>query len=171
MVRRRTCEPSSNRRIEKNPFDKMSFSQLFASEEWSHHLDDIRPFAITSEAAVIRDTKYHCATLPSFTQDGDVDEEVMMSRFRDYLQQPENDYRVPIPAVVLCEFLESFGPLDVAFWKAMPVNTLIRASDGEIPISQGLSEHISSAFGTRTKFWVEMQAEYDEWCSVNRTVR
>jgi plasmid maintenance system antidote protein VapI len=145
----------------------MSFSQVFESEDWAHYVDSIRPLAITSAMVVTTDAEDQRDTLQSFAEDADVDEESIMSRFRDYLSQPENSDRGPIPAVVLSEFLESFGPLEMTFWRTLPVNMLIRTVEGEIPISQRMSKLISNAFGTRVNFWADMQAEYDEWCSVN----
>jgi len=171
VIKRRKRRSQLKPKIDRNPFEKMSASELFATKEWGEHLDGIRPFPITSELGVTRDKGDQGVALRTFVQDADLDEEVIMSRFHDYLQQPENRDLIPVPATVLHEFLESFGALDLTFWKTLPIAELSRVTAGEILISRRLSERLSCVFGTRPELWVDMQAEFDERQSAGRLAR
>jgi len=87
-----------------------------------------------------------------------------MARFRDYLavhSDSSQETNIPIPGLVLEEFLNAFGPLEPSFWRKLPLTTIGRVVDGEIPITFSLSNQLSKAFGTRTGFWRDMQTEYD----------
>jgi hypothetical protein len=152
----------------RNPYEKMSFAQALNSPEWKQYLEDARPFAIFARTWVeFRNGSELNSQQSHFALEAEVDEEAIMLRFHDYLVRQGDDpnsFSVPIPAVVLREFLNSLGAVDMPIWNSQPVDTLIRAVQGDLPISGKLSARISDAFGTRTTFWFEMQQEYDDWC-------
>lgn len=155
------------RRRGDNPHDNMSFAEAFASEDWKEYEEAVRPCAepahlITSDTGQIEDS----ATTINFAPDGDMDEVSIMARFREYLVIKESDpesVQSPAPALVLWDFLDSLGRQELAFWRKLPMYSICRVRNGEIPISGVLSKQLSNVFGTRREFWSEMQREYDRW--------
>jgi plasmid maintenance system antidote protein VapI len=152
-------------RNDSNPYEKMTFSEALGTSAWQQHLADIRPFAFDLvKPTKSEDKAPEFAQIPQFVQDGDMDEQAIMSRFRDYLVCKELDSRafpLPIPGLVLREFLVSLGKLDPIVWRNLGIDELIAVTHGKVPISFKLSKRLSDSFGTPTEFWSELQSEYD----------
>lgn len=150
-----------------NPYANMSFAEAFSSEDWKEFEAARRPCAeavrlIPSHLGQNDDSTKSV----NFAPDGDMDEESMMARFREYLVIKESDPEIvqsPAPALVLWDFLNSIGLQEHAFWCKLPMYSICRVRDGEIPISIRISKQMSDLFGTRKTFWSDMQREYDRW--------
>lgn len=162
---RETGRTSRERLGERNPFEKMSFRKAFESQVWREYLECVRTtLPYLRESAPEEDLSKDLCQLVFFDNDGDFDEEAIMLRFRDLMLSVDDPERSspPLPGLMLRDFLNSLGSLEVAFWRTLPLLTIERVIDGEIPISSGLSEQISKSFGTRSGFWWDMQREYDQ---------
>jgi plasmid maintenance system antidote protein VapI len=151
--------------VEQNPYEKMSFQAAFKSQAWKQHLEGARTnLPCLKQSAKDVDSSNEFSQSIRFVQDGEIDEEVIMSRFRDYLVAKGDTplpTTPPLPGLVLEEFLNAFGPLELSFWHKLPLTTIGRVVDGEVPISLALSKQLSKAFGTRSGFWHDLQTEYD----------
>jgi len=145
----------------------MSFRETFESQAWKQILEESRTnLPVSSESVMDLDSLSKSSCVVHFVQDGEIDEEVILAGFRDCLaahSDSSHATNISIPGLVLEKFLNAFGPLELSFWRKLPLTTIGRVIDGEIPISFGLSNQLSRAFGTRSGFWHDMQKEYDRW--------
>jgi plasmid maintenance system antidote protein VapI len=162
----------ANRQLQeddRNPFEEMSFREAFESAECRQLLENIRPNMVCPTVLLSGANKKSAISLSALLlEDSDMDEELIVSRFRDCLwtlfdKQEENG--TSIPGVVLEEFLNALGPQEPQFWRKLPMVTIFRVTDGVLPITPKLSAQLSRVLGTRSKFWFEMQIEYDRWKS------
>jgi plasmid maintenance system antidote protein VapI len=158
-------EGSRVRTVGRSLYERLSFHELYESQAWKQILEESRPnLSVLRESAQDLNSSSEFSQAVRFVQDGEIDEGVIMSRFRDYLLingDPPRAFNIPLPGLVLREFLNAFGALELSFWRKLPLRTIERVIDGEIPISFGLSNQLSQAFGTRSGFWRDMQTEYD----------
>jgi len=160
-------DTSRVRTIGRSLDERLSFHELYESQAWKQLLEESRTkLSVLKESAEDLNSSKEFSQVVHFVQDEEIDEEVIMLRFRDYLvangDTPEMS-NIPIPGLMLEEFLNAFGPLEPSFWRKLPLTTIEHVIDGEIPISFGLSNQLSKAFGTRCGFWRDMQTEYDRW--------
>jgi len=147
----------------------MSFREAFESEEYRQFLECRSP-TLPCNTVLLADgdrASDSCQLAPLLDQ-ADIDEEVIISRFRDYLLSAHNEegaIRRAGPGAVLEDYLNSFGPREPQFWEELPMTALYRVTDGKMRISSRLSDRLSRVFGTRSNFWSDIQAEYDRWKS------
>lgn len=151
--------------VEQNPYEQMSFRAAFKSQAWKQHLERARiKLPLLTESAQNMVSLREFSQLVRFVHVGEIDEEAIMLRFQDYLLANGDNPRsttFPIPGLVLEEFLNALGPFELSFWRKLPLSTIARVIDGEVPISLGLSKQLSKAFGTRSGFWHDLQTEFD----------
>jgi hypothetical protein len=164
---RRNRNALKNELVDRNVYEEMSFKRTFQSGTWKRHLEETRtriPISIVSSASPDSSTGHSDVVL--FAPEVDTDEELITSRFQDYLRESDdapNWACTSAVGLVLREFLNSFGPLEASFWRSLPFATLVRVVEGRSRISIGLSEQLSKAFGTRSGFWSDLQRKYDRW--------
>ena len=144
--------------------DQLS-DEAFESEECRQFLEGIRPNLICPTMLLSNTDRANDDSQSALLlEEGDTDEELIMRRFRDYLLTAHNEPGVittPLPGVVLYEYLNAFGPQEPTFWRELPTAKLFRVTDGTLSISPWLSDQLSRVFGTRSRFWSDIQAEYD----------
>lgn len=150
-----------------NPFENMSFREAFESAECRQLLENIRPSLVCDSVNLPDTNKTSDSTLSTLLlEESEMDEALIMSRFRDYLWtvcDEQEEVGTSIPGAVLDEYLNAFGPQQPSFWRKLPMATIYRVTEGELPISSKLSVQLSRVLGTRSRFWFEMQIEYDRW--------
>ena len=152
-----------------NPFENMSFREAFESEECRRLLESIRPSLVCDSVRLSDTDKTSDSSLSVLLlEECEMDEALIMSRFRDYLwivRDEQQEIGTSIPGAVLNEYLNALGPQEPSFWRKLPMATIYRVTEGELPISSKLSAQLSRVLGTRSRFWFDMQIEYDRWKS------
>jgi plasmid maintenance system antidote protein VapI len=94
----------------------------------------------------------------------ETDEVTLTKRLHDYLlaiRYYPHVESIPFPGILLDEYLCALGPHEPSFWRKLPMATIFRVTEGELPISSALSAQLSRVFGTYRRFWYDLQVEYD----------
>jgi plasmid maintenance system antidote protein VapI len=147
----------------------LSFREAFESQGHRQFLESMRPELPCSTVTLPNTSSTDDFSLSAYLiEGGEMDEELLTERFRDYLLTTRNDPNaesIPLPGMILDEYLCAFGPQEPSFWRKLPMATIFRVTEGESPISSKLSAQLSRVFGTHRRFWFDLQVEYNRWKS------
>lgn len=151
--------------LSREPSERMSFRGLFDSVEGRRYIESLRPELPCPIIALPEISKANDFSLSASLLDGEETDEVTLTkRLRDYLltiRYYPNVESIPLPGILLDEYLCALGPQEPSFWRKLPMATIFRVTEGELPISSTLSAQLSRVFGTHRRFWYDLQVEYD----------
>ena len=134
----------------------MSFRETFESEEYRQFLECRSPTLPCNTVLLADgDRASDCCQLAPLLDEADIDEEVIISRLRDYLLSAHGEQGAISsvgPGAVLEDYLNSFGPREPQFREELPMTALYRVTDGKMRISLRFSDRVSRVFGTQSNF-------------------